>query len=518
MRTPLVVLLGLDGLGVTSSERSGVLKVRRIPIDTHPENTAFLLRHSNGYLPEQFQALRKLRIWTEGAEILATMALVDDETIVAPHEIGLGEQAFRRLGQAEGTEVSIEQARPPASLEFVKRKIDGDSLLDCEIEAIVRDVVHHLYSPMEIAAFLVACAGFMSTQETLSLTRAMVDVGNRLHWNSPVVVDKHCIGGIPGNRTSLIVVPIVAAHGLICPKTSSRAITSPAGTADTMGVLANVDLNEEQMTEIVARENAILAWGGRVNLSPADDVLITVERPLRLDTFDQMVASILSKKAAAGSTHLLIDIPVGPTAKVRSQQDAVRLRKLFEFVARHLGITCDVVLTDGSQPIGRGIGPVLEARDVMAVLRNEDDAPADLRERAVMLAGRMLEFDPALEGGRGYARALELLASGSALAAMERIIESQGRRAAKPALGVYQFDVRASQSGTVARIDCQRIARIARLAGAPMDEGAGIDLFFKVGARVRTGDVLYRIHANSQTGLGFARELATEDSAFGLVP
>ena len=295
-----------------------MLKIRRIPIDTHPENTAFLLRHGNGYSAEQFQALRKLRVWTDCAEILATLALVDEAAIVGPGEIGLGEQAFRRLGCAEGSEVSIEQARPPASLEFVRRKIDGDTLRDSEMTAIVRDVAGYLYSPMEIAAFLVACAGFMSTQETLSLTRAMLEVGNRLLWNAPLGVDKHCIGGIPGNRTSMIVVPIVAAHGLICPKTSSRAITSPAGTADTMGVLANVDLSEERMAAIVAQEKAFLAWGGRVNLSPADDVLISVERPLRLDTAEQMVATILSKKAAAGSTHLLIDIPVGPTAKVRS--------------------------------------------------------------------------------------------------------------------------------------------------------------------------------------------------------
>jgi thymidine phosphorylase len=488
--------------------------IRRVPIDTYPENTAFMLRDGEGYSPEQYQALRKIRISTGCHEILATLNIVDDESLVGHGEIGLGEQAFRRLGCAEGIEVEIEQARPPASLESVRRKIDGDTLADSEIAAIVHDVAAHLYSPMEIGAFLVACAGFMSTQETLSLTRSMIEVGNRLHWVAPLVVDKHCIGGIPGNRTSMIVVPIVAANGLICPKTSSRAITSPAGTADTMGVLANVDLTEQRMQEIVAAEKGFLAWGGRVNLSPADDVLISVERPLRLDTFEQMVASILSKKVAAGSTHLVIDIPVGPTAKVRSQSDAVRLRKLFEYVARHLGLVTTVVLSDGSQPVGRGIGPVLEARDVMAVLRNEDDAPADLREHAVTLAGHMLEFDPPLEGGRGYARALELLASGAALAAMDRMIDAQGRRGEQPALGTHRFDVVAPDQGVVRQIDCERIARIARLAGAPMDEGAGIDLFCKVGAPVRAGATLYRIYANSETGLAFARDLASEASGY----
>ena len=491
-----------------------MLKVRRIPIDTHPENTAFVLRHGNGYSPEQFQALRKIRISCEGGEILATLAIVDDETIIGPDEIGLGEQAFKRFGLAEGTCVTIEQARPPASLEYVRRKIDGDVLRESEVAAVIRDIADHRYSPMEIGAYLVACAGFMSTPETLALTKAMIEVGNRLHWDSPLVVDKHCIGGIPGNRTSMIVVPIVAAHGLLCPKTSSRAITSPSGTADTMEVLANVDLSEAQMKATVAKEHAVLAWGGRVDLSPADDVLISVERPLRLDTHEQMVASILSKKVAAGSTHLVIDIPVGPTAKVRSHSDAVRLRKLFEYVARHLGLVTDIVFTDGSQPVGRGVGPVLEVRDVMAVLHNEPDAPEDLRDHAVMLAGHMLDFDPALEGGKGYARALEMLASGKALEAMQRLIDAQGRQTQHFEPGVHQAEVKASRSGRVVAIDCERIARIARLAGAPMDKGAGLDLLHKVGADVQAGDALYRIYANAEAGLGFALELAQENPAY----
>ncbi|MCB2046941.1 MAG: thymidine phosphorylase family protein [Novosphingobium sp.] len=491
-----------------------MLKIRRIPIDTYPENTAFVLRNGSGYSAEQFQALRKIRIFCQDGEILATLALVDDESIIGPDEIGLGEQAFARLCLAEGTEVCIEQARPPASLDFVRRKIGGDALSESEVSAIVRDIACHLYSPMEIGAYLVACAGFMTTPETLALTRAMIDVGNRLHWDSPLVVDKHCIGGIPGNRTSMIVVPIVAAHGLLCPKTSSRAITSPSGTADTMEVLANVDLSEEQMKAIVAKEHAVLAWGGRVDLSPADDVLISVERPLRLDDHEQMVASILSKKIAAGSTHLVLDIPVGPTAKVRSQSEAVRLRKLFEYVARHLGLETVIVFSDGSQPVGRGVGPVLEARDVMAVLRNEPDAPDDLRDHAVALAGHMLDFDPAIEGGRGYARALELLASGAALAAMERLIEAQGRNEQKLTPGVYKAEIGARKAGRVVAIDCERISRIARIAGAPMDKGAGLDLLHKVGEAVRPGEALYRIHANSETGLGFARDLAEENAGY----
>ncbi|MDE2621028.1 MAG: thymidine phosphorylase, partial [Sphingomonadales bacterium] len=200
------------------------------------------------------------------------------------------------------------------------------------------------------------------------------------------------------------------------------------------------------------------------------------------------------------------------------QAEAVRLRKLFEYVAAKVGIMVDVVLTDGSQPIGRGIGPVLEARDVMAVLRGETGAPADLRDRAVMLAGRVLDFDPALRGGRGEARALELLESGAALAAMERLIAAQGAQAVRAEPGQWTHEVPAPRDGKVTAIDCQVVARIARLAGAPMEKGAGIDLFCKLGDAVAQGQPLYRIHATSRTGLDFARELAGQNSGYTVAP
>jgi thymidine phosphorylase len=314
----------------------------------------------------------------------------------------------------------------------------------------------------------------------------------------------------------MVVVPIVAAHGLMIPKTSSRAITSPAGTADTMEVLARVDLDVEQMKNVVTSCGGCLIWGGHVNLSPADDILISVERPLSLDTPEQMVASIMSKKLAAGATHLLIDFPVGPTAKVANAAEAMRLRKLFEFVGDHFGINVEVVNTDGRQPIGRGIGPVLEARDVMAVLGNEPGAPADLREKSLRLAAHLLEYDPQLRGGAGYARAKEMLDSGAALKTMERIIDAQGPSVCRSDLGALTAEVLATDDGVIASIDCLRINRLARTAGAPIDKGAGIDLFKKIGDRVEKGEPLYRIHAYDQSEYDLAVAGANVNSGFAI--
>jgi len=493
------------------------LQIRRVGIDTWRENVAYLHRDCPVVRAAGFQALSKVEIHASGQSILAVLNVVDDERIVSACELGVSEDAFARLAVAEGHSASIAHAEPPGSIAALRRKINGERLGKEDVAAIIRDIAQARYSKIELAAFVVATNQYeLDREEVLHLTEAMIAVGRKLDWHAQVgagpVVDKHCIGGLPGNRTSMLVVPIVAAHGMLCPKTSSRAITSPAGTADTMEVLARVELPFERMVEIVRETRALLAWGGTADLSPADDILISVERPLSIDSPGQMVASILSKKIAAGSTHLVLDIPVGPSAKVRSMAEAQRLKRLFEFVANHLRLQLDVVLSDGRQPIGRGIGPVLEARDVMQVLQCDAAAPQDLRQKALRLAGRMIEFDPDVSGGHGYQIARDILDSGRALAQMNAIIDAQGRRTDPPQLGALQSEVLAPRDGVLVAMDNLRLSRIARLAGAPQVSGAGLDLFKKLGEPVRQGEALYRIHAQFDADLQFARALAGSDS------
>ena len=496
------------------------LALRRVAIDTYRENVAYLNRDCGVYRAEGFQALSKVEVRANGRHILATLNVVDDPSIVDSSELGLSEDAFAQLDVEDGHTATVSQAEPPESMGALFRKINGERLGKEDFQAIVRDIAQHHYSKIELTAFVVATnRGEMDREEVYFLTEAMVVSGRRLDWHEPLVVDKHCIGGIPGNRTSMLVVPIVAAHGLLCPKTSSRAITSPAGTADTMEVLANVELPFDKLSEIVRDHRGCLAWGGTANLSPADDVLISVERPLSIDSPAQMVASILSKKIAAGSTHLVLDIPIGPTAKVRSMPDAQRLRRLFEYVASRMHLSLDVVITDGRQPVGVGIGPVLEARDVMRVLENDPRAPNDLRQKALRLAGRLIECNPDVRGGDGFAIARDILDSGRALARMNAIIAAQGSRGFDhnhPELGSLTFEVLASAAGVVTGIDNLQIARVARLAGAPKVKNAGVDLLRKLGDTVATGDVLYRVHAEFHTDLAFARQLSSKFNGYAI--
>lgn len=491
------------------------LGVRRVAIDTYRENVAFLHRDCPQYRAEGFQALAKVKVTHGEQAIIAVLNVVDDTAIIETHQLGLSEQAFEQLGASEEDGVTVEHAQYPSSMDAVRRKMAGDRLDQDDYAEIIRDIVHSRYSKMEIAAFLVASSqAGLDRDEVLYLTRAMYESGAHMDWGEPLVADKHCIGGIPGNRTSILIVPIVAAHGMLLPKTSSRAITSPAGTADTMEVFAEVDLRADAVSALVRRHRGCLVWGGMAELAPADDILISVERPLGMDSAGQMVASILSKKLAAGATHLLIDIPVGPTAKVRHMRDALALRKLFEFVGDQSGIRLEVVISDGRQPVGRGIGPVLEARDVMEVLRNDPSAPADLREKALHLAGRILEFDPDVRGGQGYAIARDILESGRALDKFQAIVEAQGIQSNKFELGQRTFEVNASRPGVVTGIDNLQLARIARLAGAPLDKGAGVQLLKKIDDSVEMNEPLYRVHAEYPSDYRFAQELTEGSSGY----
>lgn len=458
---------------------------------------------SEGHAPRS-----QVLLMAHGREVTATLYQVGDDGIVGADEAGLSEAAWDRLGVAEGDEIHVRHPPALTSMSNVRRRVfgrrlDADALVD-----IVGDVAAGRYTDVHLSAFLTACSALpLDREEIVHLTRAMVQVGDRLTWNAEVVIDKHSVGGLPGNRTSPIVVAILAANGLLIPKTSSRAITSPSGTADTMETLTRVDLDLATMRRVVEQEGGCLAWGGAVRLSPADDVLIRVERVLDIDTEGQLVASVLSKKIAAGSTHVVIDIPVGPTAKVRSQDDADNLAATLVEVGRLCGLTVRCVRTDGGQPVGRGIGPALEARDVLAVLRGAPDAPADLRRRACQLAGVALELAGHCVAGDGEGHADRTLRDGRAWAKFQAICEAQGGLREPPSSTVSR-PLLAPRAGRLVAVNNRTLARLAKLAGAPDDKAAGVQLHVRLGDEVAMGEPLLTVHAEAAGELAYALDYA----------
>ncbi len=483
------------------------IRLRRLGIDTYQEPVIYMHRDCHVCHSEGFEAQSRVEIALDGHHIVATLNVVSG-SFLSPDEAGLSEAAWRLLGAHGGDTATLRHPAPLESLGHVRAKAYGRRLTAAAFDAVIADVAAGHFSDLQLAAFVTACAGDgLDLDETISLTRAMVNVGERMTWSAGRVMDKHSVGGLPGNRTTMLIVPIVAACGLRMPKTSSRAITSPAGTADTMETLAPVDLDVAQIQRVVERTGGCVVWGGAVRLSPADDILIRVERPLDLDSQGQLVASVLSKKAAAGATHVLIDMPVGPTAKVRSAHAAHLLTRQLEQVGQALGLQVRVAHTDGLAPVGRGIGPALEARDVLAVLQREPQAPADLALRALQLAGKVLEFGGAAQPDAGLGLATAVLDDGRAWRKFQEICEAQGGMRVPPQASQRQ-PVLAQRSGSVVSIDNRRLARIAKLAGAPKTACAGIDLHVQIGEFVERGQPLFTLHADSPGALAYAAEYA----------
>lgn len=479
------------------------LRARRLGIDTRQEAIVYMRRDCGVCRSEGFEAAARVELRAGERRVVATLSVVRTD-LLAPGDAGLSEAAWTRLGVRDGDPISAAHPAPLDSLGFVRAKVFGGRLDDASSQAIIEDVVAGRYADVHLAGFITACAtGGLDRAEMAALTRAMVNGGERLRWPGTPVVDKHSVGGLPGNRTTPIVVAIVTACGLTMPKTSSRAITSPAGTADTMEMLAPVSLDVDAMRRVVEREGGCIIWGGALGLSPADDILIQVERPLELDAEGQLVASVLSKKLAAGSTHVVVDVPIGPTAKVRSLTAATSLAAHLVAVGRELGLDVEPVLTDGSQPVGRGIGPALEARDVLAVLHRAPEAPVDLRERAVLLASHVLELSPDVAPGTGAALARTVLDDGRAWRKFQAICEAQGGMR-QPPRARHRQPVLAPRAGVVARIDNRRLARVASLAGAPHDAAAGLELHVPLGRKVVAGEPLFTVHADAPGELTYA--------------
>lgn len=479
------------------------LPARRAGIDTYQQAVAYMRSDSQVCRSEGFEAQAQVEVIASGRHLLAILNHVSSDWL-ARDEIALSDAAWAALGVADGDEVEVRHPPMLDSLKHLRAKVHGGRLGYAALRELMEDVSHGRLSDIHLASFVTLCAGRgLDFDETVALSRAMVDVGERLDWAAAPVMDKHCIGGLPGNRTTLLVVPIVAACGVTMPKTSSRAITSAAGTADAMEVLAPVALDVAAMRRVVEREGGCVVWGGHTRISPADDVLIRVERPLSIDSEGLLIASILSKKAGVGSQRVLIDLPVGPQTKVRGSAAADALSQNLVAVGAALGLQVRTVFTDGTQPVGRGIGPALEATDVMAVLERAVDAPADLRERALLLAGLVLEMAGKASPGTGQALARTVLDDGRALAKFIAICEAQGGLRIPPK-AAHTHRVTALASGVVSAIDTRLVARAAKLAGAPRDPAAGATMHVRLGECVELGQPLFSLHAESVGALRYA--------------
>jgi AMP phosphorylase len=443
---------------------------------------------------------------------VAIIQIAHSNEIVAPGELGIFVDTLNDIKNLHaGSKVSVKPAEHPDSYKHIQEKVNGNKLRSEEINDIVDDAVSGLLSQIELSSFItgVAIHG-MSNREMKALTLAEAKSGEVFDFGQEVY-DKHSTGGVPGNKVSLIIVPIVAAAGLTIPKTSTRAITSPSGTADSMEVLAPISFKSERVKEIISEIGACIIWGGALDIAPADNVFITVERPLHLDPWGLMIPSILAKKKAMGVKQIVLDIPVGEGTKFKTPDDGKKFAHIFKQIADKVGITSECALTLAHQPIGHNIGPALEAKEALTLLRDYSAGPNSLIEKSTSLAGIIFEMAGKTPHGEGQKLAKSLLKSGKAYKAMQQIIEIQGGNPdimpEEIELGPYKKDFYSKKSGFITEVDNSIINQMSKTAGCPFSKKSGVVVYKKQGAKIEEGQKIFTVYSDSKTKIKNAMKI-----------
>jgi len=483
-----------------------VLRAKRFDLSTGGQPYVVVLRNEDGY-NFGIRAGDRLLLQVDGKKVVVQADLTHRR--VRPGELGLFREVWRENHIAPHQPVIISPLARPESIEALKKKLQGQRLGEKDILAIVQDIVSNKFGTTELTYFV--ASSFVreySNQELYYLTKAIAFTGQQIRFGKKIVADKHSVGGVAGNRTTMIVVPIIASLGITIPKTSSRAITSPSGTSDTMEVLAPVAFSMKKIREIVRKNNGCLVWGGGLLLAPADDRIIKVSRPLSLEPYSKMIVSIMAKKVAMGVTHLVIDMPYGPKMKIPDVATAQRLAAKFRYLGKRFKIKVRVAMIEARQPIGEGIGPTLEARDVLRVLQQKDFRPKDLEEKAIKLGGLLIELIGMARKGTGASIARDQLVSGKAWQKMQGIIRSQGGKpnldSEDVTLGSKRLRVVARHAGRVTAVNNRAVDDLARSLGAPDDKLGGLHLRKRIGDKVIAGEILYTCYARTTSRLKLA--------------
>lgn len=491
------------------------LKIKKLDIETGQSNIVLL--NVEEAMRYGIKAGDKVRISWQNQSIIAEANT--SQTRVRAGQIGLYKDIWKNINILPNTIAEIEFLERAQSIQAIKKRLLGKKLNYKDFYQIFSDIANGVLTRTETTYFV--ASSFIrdySDEELYFMTKAMAETGEMLKFPHKMIVDKHSVGGLAGNRTTMVAIPILASLGLIIPKNSSRAITSPAGTADTMEVLAPVSFSAKEIQAIVKKTGGCLVWGGGLNLAPADDKILQVSYPLSMEPYDKMLVSIMAKKVASGITHLVIDMPVGETTKIPNMRIAKELERKFKYIARKFNIKIKVIMIQTEDPIGMGVGPALEARDVLRVLQQKDNYPADLANKSIHLAGELLELAGKAKKGHGATMAWKALESGAAWKKMQEIIKAQGGKydidPNDIVLGAHKKYYSADKSGCITFTDNKAINTIARILGAPKDQLAGVYLNKEYNDHVKKGERLFTLYARTKERIKLADKALEKLSIF----
>jgi AMP phosphorylase len=431
---------------------------------------------------------------------------------VKPWQVGLFKDVYKKYGIQEWESAHVYfTERSSLALESLKKWLNGKRLSQEEIFAIMKDISDNRFTDVLTTYFSALGFFYPSTDEDLyKMAKAMAEAGEMLHFPG-IVADKHCMGWVPGNETTMIMIPLLTSLGIKMPKTFSKAITTPAATGECVSVLMDISFSKKQIMELVKKNNTCLIRGGGLDLAPADEKLIKVAYPLSMQSYSRTIISIMAKKYAMGINHSLIDIPVWPSAKVPDMKTAKRLKQKYEYVGKKLWMKVKVEITPALQPIGAGIGAVMQVREVLRVLQQHPARPMDLEKKSIHLCAKIIEMVGMAKGKEAEKLAYGQLISGQAWKKMQAIISAQNGNPNVTSEGLklakIKKDILAEKTGKVKYIDMKVVNVVARTLGSPLDLQAWLYLHKKLGDVVQKGEKIYTMYANDEGKIKLAKEL-----------
>ncbi len=453
-------------------------------------------------------AFDKVSIFYKGQEIVLNVDL--SNKLVKPREIWLYKDVYKKYKIKENQNVWISfTTNSSESMEALKKAIKWFKLNYKEIYAIMKDISTNRFTDTLITYF--SALGFFkkSTDEELfMMTKAMAETWEMLKFKW-VVADKHCMGGVPGNETTMIMIPLLASLGIKMPKTFSKSITTPAATWECVDVLMDISFNKQEIENLVKKENCCLVRWWWLDLAPADEKLIKVAYPLSMQSFSRTVVSIMAKKYAMWINHSLIDIPVWPTAKVSNKKTALWLKKKYEYIWKKLWMKMIVEITDAKEPIWAGIWPHLQVREVLRVLQQHELRPMDLQNKAIHLCSKVIELVWMAKWKKAHELAYNQLKSGAAWKKMQKIIKAQrwknpNIKSEDLKLWKFKKEVKAEKNWTIKKIDLKLINDTTRTLWSPIDETSWLYLHKKTWDKVKENDIIYTMYASETSKINMA--------------
>ena len=434
-------------------------------------------------------------------------------------EIWITKDVYKKYSLKEWDIISISATKTnPLSLQAIKKKLLGNKINEKEIKALMRDMTDGKISDV-LSAYYAACSfTYSSDQEELYLTaKYSAEMWDMIKFDHDTAV-KYCIGWIPWNETTMIIVPILWSLWISSPKTFSKAITSPAATWECVEVLMDIEFSVDEMKKLVKKTWSCLAWWKVLKFAPANDKIIKVSYPLKTEAYSKIAVSIMAKIYAGWTKYCLIDLPVGEYWKIKDLKTAKRVKKHFEYIGKKLWMKMNVDITSADEPVGKWIGAVLQVREVLRILQNKKNISLDLKNKSIELAANLIELVWLAKWKKAKILAKKQIDSWEAWEYMKKLINIQNslhktNPNKKDASHLWSVDSEnlplwwfnhkffAEKSGSIQKIDVELLKDVSKKLWAPVDKKAWFYLNKQVGDKVKKWELLFEVFSGDEDRL-----------------